>query len=152
MEDYTYAKAMREVLEYLKGIDDEDVAKIPRKFLDVLEKNALKDYKCEIDYYKPLAELNISKEAKAIIGLIYYNFWCETEQQKQDFLILLDDNDKVYQEELREKYNIDNIFGNPKDSTRKIKEENNNKAIIKTEKLKWYDKLFNRIKELFKRR
>ena len=89
MVEVRYANAMTEVLEYLKGIRDEDINKISKKFMDFLKENSSKEYECEIDYNKPLSELKISKEAKSIIGLIYYNFWCETEQQKKDFLALL---------------------------------------------------------------
>lgn len=146
-----YANAMSEVLEYLKGIKDEDVKKISSKFLNFLEENASKDFVCNFDYNKPLAELEISKEAKSIIGLIYYNFWCENEQQKKDFLLILDENEKVYQKELNEIYNTDNLFKVTKNqeqddvtiSSITVQENKND--------LKWYERFFKFIKNLFKK-
>lgn len=153
MVDVKYANAMREVLEYLKGINDEDIAKIPVKFMDFLNENASKDFVCEFDYNKPLAELKMSREAKATIGVIYYNFWCETEQQRRDFLALLDDNEKEYQEELREKYNVNNIFDVPPkmNSDEEILENTSEKGLVTKNNVKWYERLFRFIKQLFKK-
>ena len=105
-----YANAMREVLEYLKGIREEDVDKIPQNFIEFLEKNASEEYDCKFDYKKPLEELNLMDESKGIIGLICYKYWCETEEQKQEFLNKLNENEKNFQEELRKVYNVETIF------------------------------------------
>lgn len=153
MVEVRYANAMCEVLEYLKGIRDEDVAKISKKFLAFLEENASKDFECKFDYNKPLSELEISPTAKSIIGLIYYNFWCETVQQKNDFLSLLDDNDRKYQKELNDKYNVNNIFDIPhktEGSNEKLK-NNTEKAMIVKKDLKWYERVFEFVKKLFKK-
>lgn len=153
MVNVKYANAMREVLEYLKGINDEDVAKISAKFMDFLNENASKEFVCEFDYNKPLAELKISQEAKAIIGVIYYNFWCETEQQRRDFLALLDDNEKVYQEELHEKYNAESIFDVPPkiDSDKETLENTSGKDLVTKNNIRWYKRLFRCFRQLFKK-
>ena len=44
------ANAMAEVIYYLKGIKQEDIDKIPRKFIQYLNENASKEYKCDFDY------------------------------------------------------------------------------------------------------
>ncbi len=153
MENVKHANAMKEVLEYLKGIREEDLKKIPENFLDFLNINASEDYQCNFDYSKPLSELKMSSEAKSIIGMIYYNFWCETEQQKRDFLELLDDNEKQYQEELRKKYNIDKIFENKKDIKKEI--DNSEKSLViedKVKREKWYMKIYKTFKKIFGRK
>ena len=37
-------------------------------------------------------------------------YWYKDESKKQKLLEVLDENERKYQEELREKYNPDNIF------------------------------------------
>lgn len=108
------ANAMAEVIYYLKGIRQEDVDKIPKKFIQFLNENASKEYICNFDYNRPLKELNILDETRGIIGMICYNYWCVTEQQKELYLNKLSQNEQQYQEILHEKYNLDNLFKNRK--------------------------------------
>lgn len=104
------AKAISEVLYYLKGIRKIDIDKLPKKLLNFLGKNASKDYICDFDYTKPLSELNLLDETKGMLGLICINYWCETEEEKAEFKKKLNENEIQYQKELRERYNPDNIF------------------------------------------
>ena len=76
------ANAIAEVVYYLKGIRQEDIDKIPKKLLEYLNNNASKEYECNFDFNKPLNELELLEETRGIIGMICYNYWCETEEQK----------------------------------------------------------------------
>ena len=53
--------------------------------------------------------------------MIYLNYLCDDEQ-KSNINLILKDNEKKYQQELREKYNPDNVF---KIDEEKIKIEKN---------------------------
>lgn len=104
------ANAMAEVIYYLKGIKQEDINKIPKTLMQYLNENASKDYMCDFDYNKPLKELDILDETRGIIGMICYNYWCVTKQQKELYLKKLSQNEKQYQEILHKKYNPDDTF------------------------------------------
>ena len=132
--------AMAEVLEYLKGIKEEDINKISPKFLKFLEENASKDYKPNFDYNKPLSELNLMNSSKAIICFICYKYWCETEDEKTEFYRLLKENDKKYELEWKEK----------KDSIFKSKENNINQNIGDNylDKVSTQKSIFYKIKKL----
>lgn len=110
MVNKRYGIAIAETLHYLKGVTQDDINKIPNKFMSFLKENASEDYRCEFDYTKPLNELNLKNETRGLIAMICLNYWCETEEQKNNFIEHLNENEKQYQEELRKKYNIDNIF------------------------------------------
>lgn len=147
-----YANAMKEVLQYLKGIRKEDINKIPKTFIEFLEKNASEEYDCNFDYTKPLEELNLMDESKGIIGLICYKYWCETEEQKQEFLNKLNENEKKSQEELRKMYNVENIFEKKQQKDAQDKEQQNQEitlADVKESKIKRiYKKLVMFIKRI----
>ena len=115
------ANAMAEVIYYLKGIRQEDINKIPKKFLQYLNEHASKEYKCNFDYNKPLKELNLLDETRGIIGMICYNYWCVDEIQKKQYIDKLNINEIKYQEILYEKYNPDSLL---KNKNEKIIEEN----------------------------
>ncbi len=148
MISVTYKNAMAEVLEYLKGIRKEDVNKIPKNFLNYLEQNASKDYKCNFDYTKSLKELPLLDESKAIISVICFNYWCETNEQKEKFKNNLIKNEAKYQEILREKYNTDNLF-KKEEPKNIVKEEPPKETSIVEYKENWFKKFINKIKKIF---
>lgn len=110
MVNTRYANAFKEVDYYLKGIREEDIEKIPNKLKEFIKENASESYSVDFDYNKPLSEITISKEAKGIISIICLNYWCENEEEKREYLGLLNTNEQEYQRILREKYNPENIF------------------------------------------
>lgn len=143
------ANAMAEVIYYLKGIKQEDIDKIPRKFIQYLNENASKEYKCDFDYNKPLKELNLLDETRGIIGMICYNYWCVTEKQKEQYLKRLSQNEQQYQKILDEKYNPDNIFENKKLD---FIENTTNPTEITEYKESIFKKLINKIKNIFSKK
>ena len=110
MVSVRYANAMAEVIYYLKGIRQEDIDKIPKKLMQYLNENASKEYKCNFDYNKPLRELNLLDETRGIIAMLCYNYWCVDEIQKKQYIDKLNINEIKFQEELKQKYNPDEIF------------------------------------------
>ena len=77
--------------------------------------------------------------------MICLNYWCESEEQKHNFIKHLNENEIRYQEELREKYNPDNIFKNKKEE---IVVENTNLP-VEIKKETFFKKLISFIKGLF---
>ena len=148
-----YGIAIAETLHYLKGISQEDINKIPSKFMIFLKENALKNYSCNFDYTKPLKELNLTNETKGLISMICLNYWCETEEQKIKFINHLNENEKKYQEALKIKYNVDDIF-KKKDigNNEEIKSENINQLPIKLEKENIFKRVFNSIMKFFNKK
>lgn len=143
------ANAMAEVIYYLKGIKQEDIDKIPKKFIQYLNKNASKEYKCDFDYNKPLKELNLLDETRGIIGMICYNYWCVTEKQKEQYLKRLSQNEQQYQKKLDEKYNPDNIFEN---KILDFIENTTNPTEITEYKESIFKKLKNKLKSIFSKK
>ena len=143
------ANAMAEVIYYLKGIKQEDIDKIPRKFIQYLNENASKEYKCDFDYNKPLKELNLLDETRGIIGMICYNYWCVTEKQKEQYLKRLSQNEQQYQKILDEKYNPDNIFEN---KILDFIENTTNPTEITEYKESIFKKLINKLKSIFSKK
>ncbi len=143
------ANAMAEVIYYLKGIKQEDIDKIPKKFIQYLNENASKEYKCDFDYNKPLKELNLLDETRGIIGMICYNYWCVTEKQKEQYLKRLSQNEQQYQKILNEKYNPDNIFGKKKLD---FIENTTNPTEITEYKESIFKKFINKIKSIFSKK
>lgn len=150
MVNERYRIAIAETLHYLKGIRQEDINKIPNKFMLFLKENASNNYFCNFDYNKPLKELNLTNEAKGLIAMICLNYWCETEEQKIKFRNHLNVNEQAYQEELKRKYNIDDIFKKRDISNNEdITSESIDKLTVEVKTEKIFNRVLNHLKKLF---
>ena len=105
-----YKSAMGEVIEYLKYVPQEEKDRISPKFMEYLNENAIINENTQKDYSKPMYEIDFSPEAKNILMFIAYKYWAQSEEEKQKLMQILDANEEKYQEELKEKYNPDNMF------------------------------------------
>jgi len=140
-----YGEAAVEVLDILDNTNEEDVKKIPSSFIRFLVDNASEEYVCYIDHSKPISELNIKEKTKEILGTIYINWWCN-ENQKEEYKKKINEKEKNKQDELREKYNIDNIFENKKKKQSYIETmEKDNKQDEILAVVKYKDNIFKRI-------
>ena len=152
MVNERYSIAISETLHYLKGINQDDINKIPNKFMSFLKENASNSYSCNFDYTKPLRELNLTKEAKGLIAMICLNYWCETEEQKIKFRNHL--NKQSYQEKLQKKYNIDDIFMKKEISNNDeiASESIINKLPVEVKNENIFKKLLNCLKKIFNKK
>ena len=147
-----FAEASAEINEILKYMPKEEVEKIPSKLREFFKEVSSKDYVTNINPDLPLDEQNIKEKTKDIIALIYRNYWCSEEERKELDQKLIE-NDKKFEEELREKYNPDNIFKNNVTTTKKeeseVKEEKIEQSLVVQETEKWYQRFLNMIKRWF---
>ena len=99
-----------EVLGILDLLDEEQKNRIPKKLKEFFENNKNQDYQVNIDSNIPLEEQNLLQETVDILAMLKLNYWCTNEKEKEGLLNLLNENEKKYQEELRKKYNPNNLF------------------------------------------
>lgn len=154
MENIRYANAMTEVLEYLKGIRQEDIDKIPKKLILFFKENASTNYICNIDYNRPLKEQQLLDETRGLISMLCLNYWCETEEQKKIYINRLSKNEAKYQEELREKYNPNEIFLNRNTksiSKESIQENTEELSLVEIKQKTIIEKIIDKIKKIFRR-
>ena len=132
--------AVAETLYYLRGIKQEDIDKIPQEFVNLLFDNTSKEHKSNFDNSIPLNDLNISEETRGIIGTICYRYWCENEDQKKEYLDHLSQNEKNT-----------SVISSPVESEDESAINDTDDSLIKTQELKWYQKISNFFKNLFKK-
>lgn len=147
MMEKDYANAYSEVLEVLKYIPEKDYKKIPIKTIQLLEANSNEKSEFTYNIALPFDEQNISKDAKIILAILYRNCWITEGEKKK-----LKEIERKYmidtEQDKRNKYNPDKIFENREKLI--VEELKENHYIVAKDK-KWYSKLFEKIKNLFKR-
>ena len=88
--------------------------------------------------------MNLKEKTKDIMAIMYMNYWC-SDKEKSDYFKILSQNEKKYQEKLREKYNPNNIF-KKENKEESVKEEN----LIIEYKKSIFKKFVNKIKDFFR--
>lgn len=146
-----YSKAYTEVLEMIKHLPENEYNKIPKEKIEFLERNKDNKYKFVINPQIELEKQNISIEANSIIVTIFRDYFA-TDLQKEKLKIILEQNENKYQEQLREKYNPDNLFENRKKECMNSCVEKNTSLLVVEREENFFKKLINYVKKLiFKR-
>ena len=154
MINQKYENGISEVLAILDYSEPEYKEKIPKKLMNFFEENQSKTYKPQIDPSKKIEEMNLLPETKGLLSILYLDYW-STPEEKEEFKSILKDNQIKYNEELRQKYNPDNIFDNVKKEetlTQQNQNFENNERVVKEESLVEYkdgfmNNLIQKIKE-----
>ncbi len=126
----------------LKYFPNSFIEKLPNKLLEIISLKADRKYLIDVDTDKSINEQNISNKTKMILAVLTYNYW-SNEKQKDIIKKKLYDNEEIYQRNLTEKYNSDNLF---KNKETKVETVENSVAMIE-----YKESIFTKIKNWFKR-
>lgn len=147
-----YREAFEEIYEIFSLMPKELLDKIPTKFYEMIKEERDTSYFSNIQ--EPLEKQKLKNETIIILGLIYRDFLCSPDEKKR-----LQEKDakefqeveKALEEEIREKYNPNDIFKNRNKTISEETQASEDTRITVVQEEKWYQKLFNLIKNLFDR-
>lgn len=131
-----------ELYAILNVMESKDVNKIPKKFMEKIKQERSNTYSPQYDNALPLNKQEIRKETLAILALLYINYWCKDENEKQEYLQVIKENEQKYRQQIREKTDIKYITRTPKIEKNNVPEQElavvKNKSFIKNviEKIK----------------
>ncbi len=145
-----YEKCLVELDEILKHLNDEDLNKIPYEIRKAITEKKDKQYIWIYDGSKELNEQNINRKTIALLSYLNMEYLLN-EKQKQFMEELHKQNEKMIEEEKSIKYNPDDIFKNRKSKEEQQIQSSPENSIMVIQEEKWYKKIFNIIKNLFKR-
>lgn len=142
-----YEEAFTEVDEILKIMPIDLVSKIPVQFRQTISENKATNYKVIIK--EPLEEQKLKKETIIILGLIYRDFLASPEEREQ--LQLKDAEElKKIEQEMKEQYDIENIFKKKKEK-KALEEELTSKDLTIYKEQSFLSRLFSVIKGIFRK-
>ena len=141
-----YTEAYKIIIAY----GNEYIQKIPENLFQNIKSNIDEKYSFEYDPKKSFKEQNVKKEAVALIVAINLQYWCETNEEKNEIKEKIKQNSIKKEEEKREKYSYENIFKNTKNI-----EKTNEETIQECKDLQIYKenviiKVVEKIKEVLK--
>ena len=142
-----YPNAYKEVYEILKYVPKEDLKRVPKKFMDMLEEKMNKNYKFSIDTSKDfIEEQELMIETRTILAYIFLNYWA-TEIQKEKVNIKFKKDIEDAEKQKGDLYNV-NIFKNKK-QLKENSEKEQERAMVIYKKENFITKIFNIIKNFF---
>ena len=148
--------AYAEVDALLDLLEDEYKERIPEKVRNFFKEEKMKDYEFNIDINKPLTEQRVRRETMALLAILNINYWCDSEEERIQWINELDKNEKEI-EELMGKYNSANLFEN---RTREVnepiindeKDESENMQLVEYKEKNIIQKIVDKIFKIFKRK
>lgn len=143
----TYATAYVEILEIIKHMEQKYRDKIPTRLITFFEKNKDSNYKFEFNNIDENANEIFSQKTIDLLAMLQLKYLA-TESEKEILNKLLEDNDKKFQAELREKYSSDNLFINKQINIKTEEKENDVSVVPYKESFfkklkKWFKNIFN---------
>ena len=144
----TYEKSLAEVFKTIESLNYEEYNRISKKFLENIYKNMDRDYYLMLDVDDDFIDNKMSETAKEILALIYRDYLVSPEERQQ-LLKEETEEEKRIEQELREKYNPDNIF--KRNNSIDSKEVEETSLVIKEDEV-WYKRFINKILTFFKRK
>lgn len=133
-----YNKAFEEVSVIIKNFDEQTYNRIPKDFIKLIETNKDETHKFSMEDFD---NDDILLETRNILTLIYLTYIANKEEQKE-----IEQQLKINEIQMNEKYDIDKIFSN-----KKSQNEQKNTQMIEYNK-KWYSEILNRLKRFLKRK
>ena len=142
----TLKNAYYEIYQILLFLGDDFIKKIPYNFIEFIENEKNDDYEFYIDPNIPLENQELLEDTINILAMLKLEYWCDSEDEKEELSNLFSYNEEKYQAELREKYNPDKIFKNI--DVQKV-ENNAQNLPVEVKNEKWFEKVVNLFKKIF---
>ena len=146
--DNVYREAFAEVLEVIKNSNQRILEKIPEKFITFLNENKDNNYIVKIDFTDENWDDSIKQETQAILALIYRDYIVSQEERVR---LLTEEREEQIriENELREKYNPDNLF-KKQDQVKNTEEVMTEEVAMVEYKESIFKRFINKIKSIFK--
>lgn len=136
-----------EVYSILNMLGESYIKKLPTSLFKMVKEERKQDYNPKYNPKVNLEQQNIKRESLSMIALFHHNYWCNSDEEKNELKILFKTNEEKHQAEIREKYNQDNIFKNSS-----IQQEENpiiNEVAMVEYKAPLFKSFINKIKNIF---
>lgn len=148
IEKEEFRDSCKEVLEILKFVNEEDLEKIPKFEIEILQKNENKNHKFTYNSNLTMNEQNISKLTKAIIAT-YFEKYTATNKQKQVIRDKRNYDNSLIEQRKSVEYGQFDLFNN---YSKDINSFGENNELVPINNEIWYKRLWDKIKKFLWRR
>ena len=142
-----------EVYSILNLLGNSYIAKLPKSLFKMIEEEKSSTYNPQYREDQSLNEQNIKRESLSMIALFHLNYWCNSDEEKEQLKQLFKNNEEKHQVEIREKYNPDNLFKNKNNNDISIDKivEPQNISMVEYKKQGIFKRILDKITRFFKK-
>ncbi len=119
--------------------------KLPKEIQRYIINTKSNDHIFVFEKNMPIQFQTVNKNTMVVLSYLYLKYINENSEVKRKLLDKYKNNEIQYQEELRKKYNPEDLFKNKKES----KPEET--SLVEVKKEKWYEKMFSFLRKMFKK-
>lgn len=102
--------AYAEVDYIIHHMNEKYVNRVPEKLLQFFATIKDPEHEIYVDPRVPLQNQNLKKYTLELLALLHLKYWCEDEERRKELYNKMIENQQKLDEQMREKYNIDNMF------------------------------------------
>ena len=136
-----------EVYSILNLLGESYIKKLPVSLFNMIKEEKRQDYNPKYDAEINLEQQSIKRETLSMIALFHLNYWCNSDEEKNELKTLFKTNEEKHQAEIREKYNPDNLF--KKHSLQQEESTITNEVAMVEYKEPLFKRIINKIKIIF---
>lgn len=143
----TTQEVYSEVYSILNLLGEDFIKKLPKSLYEMIKKEKSNSYNPQYREDRSLNDQNIKRETLSMIALFHLNYWCNSEEEKNDLKLLFKTNEEKHHEEISKKYNPDDLF--KKHISRQEESIITNEVFMVEYKEPFLKRIFNNIKRMF---
>lgn len=125
--------------------------KLPRELREYISENQSSSYEYDFNIDLPLIYQINNEKTKEYISYLFLKYINDNDDEKRILLEKYEKNEELQQEELVKKYNPDDIFKSRNKIVPQVEQPSEETRMIVVQEEKWYQKIFNLIKNIFHR-
>lgn len=150
--DINIQETYSEVYGILNMLGENYIKRLPNSLYKMIRESKSLTYNPQYSKEISLNEQNIKRESLSMIALFHLNYWCNSNEEKEQLKQLLKNNEEKHQAEIRKRYNPDNLFKNRKQEiSTESQPFTKDVSMVEYKEKNFLQKLFDKIKHLFKR-
>ena len=125
--------------------------KLPRELKEYISENQSSSYEYDFNIDLPLIYQINNEKTKEYISYLFLKYINDNDNEKRILLEKYEKNEELQQEELVKRYNLDDIFKSRNKIVPQGEQPSEETRMTVVQKEKWYQKIFNLIKNIFHR-
>ena len=150
--DINIQETYSEVYGILNMLGENYIKRLPNSLYEMIRDSKSLTYNPQYNKEISLNEQNIKRESLSMIALFHLNYWCNSNEEKEQLKQLFKNNEEKHQAEIREIYNPDNLFKNRKQEiSTESQPFKKDVSMVEYKEKNFLQKLFDKIKHLFRK-
>ena len=148
----TTKQAYSEVDEYIELLTERERNKVPEELRTIFKEEKDSNYFKGINPNIPIKDQDLKSETLAIIALLYLNYWCIDNNDKNSLMRKLEVNDKIFKENFQVDFDFDNIVKKRKIDSNEFQNYEENKMVKLKENSSFFTKIIEKMKKILNSR